>query len=119
MSDSQPRPLKTVALLGRKPGMSFAQFDAYWRDVHAPLAAQVPGVTLYVQRHVVPTTPDGEPENEFGIDGLAVLEYESVEAMEAGWASPAGQAALADVPNFLGKHFVIVLDDHVVVDKQA
>ncbi|MFD9663716.1 EthD family reductase [Rhodococcus sp. NPDC059968] len=108
-------PVRTIALIGRKPGMSFAQFDEYWREKHAPLAAQVPGVIRYVQRHVVPQEGATEPDNGFGIDGLAVLDYESAEAMEAGWASEAGQAALADVENFIGKHYVVVLDDHVVV----
>ena len=107
---------RTVALLGRKPGMSFAQFDTYWREVHAPLAQKVPGVVRYIQRHVVPEGGAGEPDNGFGIDGLVILDYESKEAHDAGWASPEGQAALADVPNFLGKHYVIAVEDSVVVD---
>jgi uncharacterized protein (TIGR02118 family) len=116
MSDNGTRPVKTMALLGRKPGMSFDQFCAYWRDVHAPLASKVPGVTRYIQRHIVPDGANGEPDNAFGIDGIVILEYASQEAMEAGWATEAGQAALADVPNFLGKHSVIVLNDFVFVD---
>jgi len=107
--------VRTVALLGRRPGMTFAEFDAYWRDVHAPLAQKVPGVVRYVQRHIVPNEVTGEPDNEFGIDGLVVLDYESAEAMEAGWATEAGERALADVPNFLGKHSVVIVEDHVVV----
>jgi uncharacterized protein (TIGR02118 family) len=114
MTENSVRPVKTMALLGRKPGMSFDQFCTYWRDTHAPLASKVPGVTRYVQRHIVPD--GGEPDNEFGIDGIAILEYESQEAMEQGWATEAGQAALADVPNFLGKHSVIVLSDFAVVE---
>lgn len=110
------KPVRTIALIGRKAGMSFDQFDQYWREKHAPLAAKVPGVIRYVQRHVVPTEGAGEPDNGFGIDGLAVLDYESAEAMDAGWASEDGQRALADVENFIGKHFVVVLEDHVVVD---
>ncbi len=108
-------PIRTIAILGRAPGMTFTEFDRYWREVHAPLAAQVPGVIRYVQRHVVRGAD--EPDNEFGIDGFAVLDYTSAEAMAAGWASPAGQRALADVPNFLGKHAVTVLDDYVVVER--
>ncbi|MFJ6095639.1 EthD domain-containing protein [Williamsia muralis] len=113
---SNDKAVRTIALIGRKPGMSFAQFDEYWRETHAPLAAKVPGVIQYVQRHVVPAEGDGEPDNAFGIDGLAVLDYESAEAMEAGWASEDGQRALADVENFIGKHYVVVLEDVVVVD---
>lgn len=116
MPDNNVRPVKTIALLGRKPGMSFEQFSTYWRDTHAPLASKIPGVTRYVQRHIVPEAGNGEPDNDFGIDGIAILEYESQEAMEQGWATEAGQAALADVPNFLGKHSVIVLEDYAVVD---
>ena len=107
--------VRTVAVLGRRPGMSFAEFDAYWREVHAPLAQKVPGVIRYIQRHVVPDPGNSEPDNGFGIDGLVILDYESAEAMEKGWASDAGQAALADVPNFLGRHYVLTLEDHVVV----
>lgn len=113
MSDSSTI-VRTVALLGRKKGMTFQEFDDYWRDVHGPLAAKLPGVVRYIQRHIVPNPETGEPDNGFGIDGLAVLEYESAEAMEACWASPAGVEALDDVPNFLGEHFVITLNDVVV-----
>jgi uncharacterized protein (TIGR02118 family) len=118
MSDNA-RPVRTVALLGRKKGMTFAEFDSYWKDVHAPLAAQVPGVTRYVQRHIVPNPETGEPDNGFGIDGLVILDYESRDAMATGWATEAGQQALADVPNFLGEHFVVELDDVVVVGDWA
>ena len=113
MSEKAGR-VRTIALLGRRPGMTFAEFDSYWRDVHAPLAAQVPGIVRYVQRHVIPDPATGEPDNEFGIDGLAHIDYENAEAME-GWETEAGQRALDDVPNFLGKHFVVTLDDFVVV----
>ena len=104
------KPVRTVAILGRKPGMSFEQFDRYWLEVHAPLAAQLPGLLRYVQRHVE------APSAEFGIDGLAFIDYESAAAMDAAWASEAGQKALADVSNFLGRHEVVIIADHVIVD---
>lgn len=109
------RPVRTIALFSRKPGMSFSEFCAYWREQHAPLAAEVPGVIRYVQRHIVPQGDLSEPDNAFGIDGIAVLDYESAEAMETGWASEAGQRALADIENFIGDHHVVVLEDFVVV----
>ena len=39
--------------------------------------------------------------------------------MEAGWATEAGQRALDDVPNFIGRFAVVTLDDDVVIDKTA
>lgn len=107
------KPVRTVAILGRKPGMSFQQFDDYWLNVHAPLAARLPGVLRYVQRHVE------APSAEFGIDGFAFIDYESAQAMDAAWASEAGQKALADVPNFLGRHEVVIITDHVIVDRET
>lgn len=82
-----------------------------------PLAAQVPGIVKYVRRLVLPEGNSDEPDNEYGIDGFAALDYESVESMEAGWSTEAGQIALADVPNFLGKFAVLTLEDDVVIDK--
>lgn len=105
------KPVRTVAILGRRAGMSFAEFDRYWLEVHAPLAAKLPGVTRYVQRHVKAPSP------EFGVDGFAFIDYESEAAMDAAWASEAGKAALADVPNFLGRHDVVIIEDHVIVDR--
>ncbi|MEE4023368.1 EthD domain-containing protein [Gordonia sp. PKS22-38] len=110
--------IRTVALLKRKKGMSFAEFDKYWRDVHAPLAADLPGVVRYVQRHVVPQGDADEPDNVFDLDGMVILDYESAEAMDAAWASPAGQKAIDDIDNFLDVNSVVVLDDYVVVDKE-
>ena len=106
--------VRTMYIISRKPGMTFEEFRTHWRDVHAPLAAQVPGITKYVRRLVVP-----EGDEEYGIDGFAALDYESEEAMEAGWASEAGQRALADVPNFLGRFSVVTLEDDVIIDKTA
>ncbi|MFC9355877.1 EthD family reductase [Rhodococcus sp. NPDC057014] len=94
--------------------MSFAEFEEYWREKHGPIAAKVPGLIRYVQQHIVPQEGATEPDNEFGIDGLAVLDFESAEAREAGWASGAGRAALADGENFIGKISVVVVEDHVV-----
>jgi len=39
--------------------------------------------------------------------------------MTAAWESEAGQRALADVPNFLGRHDVVVITDHVIVEASS
>ena len=107
------KPLGMVAILGRRPGMSFEEFDRNWLEVQAPLAAQLPGVLRYAQRHVE------VPSAEFGVDGFAFIDYESATAMESAWVSRAGQRALADVPNFLGRHDAVVITDDVIVDNET
>jgi len=107
------KPIRTVAILGRKDAMSFEEFDRYWLDVNAPLAAALPNVIRYVQRHLE------APSKEFGVDGFAFIDYPSDEAMTAAWESEAGQRALADVPNFLGRHDVVVITDHVIVEASS
>lgn len=107
------KPLRTVAILGRREGMTFEEFDKYWLEVHAPLAGAIPGILRYVQRHLV------APSQEYGVDGFALIDYASQEAMEAAWATPEGQLAMADVPNFLGRHEVVVIEDHVIVDNET
>ena len=56
--------VRTMYILSRKPGMSFEEFRTHWRDVHMPLAAQVPGIVKYVRRLVVPEGGADEPDNE-------------------------------------------------------
>lgn len=117
MADRSSRPVRTMSLMCRAPGLTFEEFETHWRTVHADMVREIPGITRYVQRHVV--RAEGEEENEFGVDGFAILEYESLEAMEAAWASPAGRAALDDVKNFRGRGALIHFVDEVVFDHDA
>lgn len=56
--------VRTMYVLSRKPGNSFEEFRTHWRDVHMPLAAQVPDIVKYVRRLVVPEGGADEPDNE-------------------------------------------------------
>ena len=92
--------IKLVFCVRRLPTLSREDFQRYWREQHAPLvreAAAALGVRRYVQAHTL-TTPVNEglrrgrggPE-EF--DGVAELWFESLEALAAAGATPAGRAA--------------------------
>ena len=79
--------LKLTYCLHRLPGMSRAEFQRYWREVHAPLVAEAGphlGVARYVQSHTEdhPVTeatasgrgiPTGDGED---YDGVAELWFE-------------------------------------------
>lgn len=45
-------PLATLALLYKKSGVSQADFQAYWRDIHGLLATRIPGFWTYRQYHI-------------------------------------------------------------------
>ncbi len=90
--------VKLVWCVTRKPGMSLEEFQRYWRDVHGPIAAKVPGVRRYIQSHVLPSAGDGERE---AYDGIAEIWFDDHEAMQSSLASPEFHATAADGPNFL------------------
>jgi uncharacterized protein (TIGR02118 family) len=73
-----------------------AAFQKYYHEVHIPLARQMQGLkgwTIGMGESVIP----GEQPPFYMIVGLYA---ESREVLDAMLASPAGQAAVADVANF-------------------
>lgn len=72
-----------------------AAFDAHYESAHRPLAQKVPGLQSFTARHCA--SLDGSPPPYYL---LAELAFASGDALEAGLASPEGQAAAADMANF-------------------
>ncbi len=70
-------------------------FDQYYRDTHVPLAMAMPGVLRFTVGHPAPMDPS-QPAPHL----VAELDFGSEEEMGQAFASPAGQAAAADVANF-------------------
>ncbi|MFE5703472.1 EthD family reductase [Rhodococcus koreensis] len=116
MTENPDRAVRTMAMIGVRPGMSFEEFDHYWREVHAQYVADIPEITRYTQRHIV---PGDEPDNPFGIDGFVILEYENLEAKQAAWASDLGKAALADADKFRALSARVHFEDHVILDRNS
>lgn len=73
-----------------------AAFDAYYFSTHVPLAKTVPGLRSY---HVS-TGPVAGPAGPSGIHLVAMLEFDSLAAIQAALGSPAGAATAADLANF-------------------
>ena len=72
-----------------------AAFDEHYRTTHAPLVDPIPGVTSFTYRHTL--SMDENPPPYYLI---AEVGFDSLEDLQAGMGSEAGQAAVADVPNF-------------------
>jgi uncharacterized protein (TIGR02118 family) len=73
-----------------------AAFDRYYRETHTPLAKAIPGVSFSVSDGPVVMPQGGEsPYHQ-----IAILAFDSMEALQAGMASPEGRGAAADLRNF-------------------
>ena len=83
-----------------------AEFDRYYHEVHIPVARRMSGLTGWTIGRCESATP-GERPPYYMIVGLYA---ESRAAMEAILASPEGQAAVADVPNFATGGVTFVYD---------
>lgn len=65
----------------RKPGLSHAEFSAYWRDVHGALIREHPDarryIRRYVQHHLAPS--DFANTQPIAFDGFSETWYDSRE----------------------------------------
>lgn len=91
--------VKLIYCISKKADMPVEEFQRYWREVHAPIAAAIPGVRRYVQCHVVPTTYAGR--NAPAFDGAAELWWDDLDAMRAAMGTPEVAAAIEDEKNFI------------------
>ncbi len=73
-----------------------AAFDAYYQEAHIPIAKRMKGLKKWTVGKVSGSADGSSPPYYY----VADLYMESREEFEALLASPEGQAAVADVPNY-------------------
>jgi uncharacterized protein (TIGR02118 family) len=90
--------IKLVYCISRRPDLGRDEFLRYWRDVHGPLGARIPGLRRLVQSPAVQVPGDArEPD----FDGLVELWFDDVGALLAARRSPQWQASARDEQNFI------------------
>jgi len=73
--------VKYVSMLHRRDGVSAADFQKHWREVHGPAIISGPhAMRRYVQTHVLPETYSSA--NPPACDGLAEIWYDSLETYQ-------------------------------------
>ena len=121
--------VKLVFSLRRRPEMTREEFQAYWRDRHAPLVsrhAEALGIRRYVQTHArsseVAAAQSAARGGEADMyDGQAELWWDSLDDVIAAVSTPAGQQAavelLEDERRFIDlEHSPLWIgEEHVVV----
>lgn len=70
-------------------------FDKHYKEIHIPLARQLPGLVGYtVSRNIAPVRGG----KQYYL--IAELDWDSMEAMQAAFSSEIGRQTAADVPKF-------------------
>jgi uncharacterized protein (TIGR02118 family) len=94
----------------RKPELSFEEFLTHYREVHIPMARELPKLRQY---DIYPVQPgpgadDGTP------DAFTAMTFDSVEDFETFLASPQMGAIAEDNDQFIGR-FEMYTVDHIPV----
>jgi uncharacterized protein (TIGR02118 family) len=79
-----------------KKAEDVAAFDSHYAATHAPLAKKIPGLKDYE----ISTGPVSTPQGDSSYQLVAILTFDSVDALKRGLSSPEGQAAAGDLGNF-------------------
>jgi uncharacterized protein (TIGR02118 family) len=117
-------------VLRRRSELSEEDFHCYWREQHAPLVrkhAAALGIRRYSQLHTADTpfteairASRGCEPSEY--DGVALVWFDSLDALGAAASTPEGQAAgaalLEDEQRFLDleRCLIWLTEDHAVVE---
>jgi uncharacterized protein (TIGR02118 family) len=90
--------IKLIYCFRKRPGMSDADFDVYWRDVHGPIAARIPGLRRLVQSRALNVPGDVRRPD---YDGVAELWFDDVDMLLEARASEEWKRSGLDEANFL------------------
>ena len=107
--------VKNIEFVHRRPGLGVEEFQRYWREVHGPLASEIPVVLRYVQSHC----RRGGYANgrQPPCDGLAIMWFASTSAMRESTRTDAYARTCAVSPDFVapGALPFIITREHVVI----
>jgi len=106
--------VKLIALLKRKPGMSKEEFAQRWLNEHIKLSTRMPGVRGYRINIATDYQPEGTGVEPI-YDGTAEMWWDSIEAMEAAFATDEGKIAGEDADEFADVRIHIYTEENVIV----
>jgi uncharacterized protein (TIGR02118 family) len=88
-----PDMVKAVFTLARRPGLTLPEFSQHWRDVHGPLAAELPGLRRYVQNHAI---AEAYSFRDMTHDGFAEMWFDDFSVFQRALQSSEWQAVRDD-----------------------
>lgn len=106
------QPVKLIALLKAKPGMSRIDFEKRWVEEHTPLTLKFKNLKSY--RVNIAIEEYQEIKGKLPYDGTAELWWNSLEEMQEDFSSPEAQRAVADADLFTVIRTHIYTREHVI-----
>lgn len=91
---------KVYVLVARKDGLDRAGFVRHWLDIHATMAARVPGVLGFIGSELSTGVKPGEASD---FDGIAIIWYSDKTPVGETLGTPEGKAWLADGDTFISR----------------
>ena len=105
--------LTMLVFVKRRSDLSPEEFHSYWRDVHGPIGARVPGVRRYVQGHAIPSLYARGREPVY--DGVAQTWFDDLDAMRAAAGTEQLAATADDQRHFMSTPSPFVVCTSVVM----
>lgn len=90
--------IKLVYCFRRRPGMSQADFHNYWRDVHGPIGARIPGLRRFVQSRAILLPGDARAPD---FDGVVELWFDDARSLIEARKSAEWRESGLDERNFI------------------
>jgi uncharacterized protein (TIGR02118 family) len=108
--------IKILYCVTKKAGLTHEEFFHYWKNVHGPIGARIPGLRKLVQSHRVMIRGD---HRKADYDGVAELWFDDADSLLAARQSPEWKASTSDEANFIDHKKVayLVSEEHVIVGK--
>jgi uncharacterized protein (TIGR02118 family) len=105
--------VKLVYCITKKSDLTDEEFFRYWKDVHGPIGARIPGLRRMVQSHRAYVPGD---QHRPAYDGMVELWFDSAEALLAARRSGEWKASSDDEANFIDPTRVayFVTMEHVI-----
>jgi uncharacterized protein (TIGR02118 family) len=108
-----------ISLIRRRADLTSEAFRRHWLDPHGVLTATLPGTRSYVQGHVIDHPAMNAAARRAGIDGFAVLGFDSIADRALAYASPVIRACNIDSEQFIGAVRRLVTEPRIVLAPPA
>lgn len=106
-----------IGMLRKKDSLTTEAFSKHWLEVHAPIAAQIPGLRRYQQNHVIDSAQRGieYPRSNYTIDGFSELWFDDLLSMQSKFSPDINKMLTEDENRFIGNLQLVIAQQNVVV----